>query len=295
LAEEKLRLTRLEVRYNTSLAWYRAIMAKEKLQLYRQLDSIRINFMKAAELRLKTQQISRIEYLSVSAKYTELDIRIREAAGDYMASLLVLNQYMMFPPGTTFEVIWDLSEPFELVSSLYEQDSSVSYPRLDLYNAQSDLARAEWGVERTRFLPKIDLGYTRQSIEGNSGYYGWEAGISMPLVFYAQSARTRAAKIAFDMNEQEYQKKEQEINAVYHELRIRLQSMREVLNYYEKDALPLADEQIRAAYLGYRVGELDYNRFIRNFEDAIDTRLDYFDRKTAYFEMEQKIYYLTGK
>jgi cobalt-zinc-cadmium resistance protein CzcA len=68
-----------------------------------------------------------------------------------------------------------------------------------------------------------------------------------------------------------------------------------VLAYYNNEALPLADEQIEAANLGYRLGSLSYIEFIQNIESAIKTRQEYLFRLSEFFEMKEQLEYITGQ
>jgi cobalt-zinc-cadmium resistance protein CzcA len=293
LAVSKLELTENELVRNVSLAWYRALVAKKQKELYKQLDSIYANFLKAAELRFKTQQTSKVEYLSASAKYKELMVNMKQAESEYLASLQILNQYLMYPLGVEIANTgqdWD-----ESVHAAFSMDSLNAVPLLNYYRQQLDVSEAEWKTEKANFLPKLDLGYSRQSVDGTSGFYGWEAGISVPLLFFSQSGKTKAARLNYEMTGQEYRQRAIELNASYKELLSRYRVMGEVLAYYKNEALPLAAEQIEAANLGYRLGSLSYIEFIQNTESAITTRQEYLSRLSDFFEIKEQLEYITGQ
>jgi cobalt-zinc-cadmium resistance protein CzcA len=293
LAVSKLELTENELVRNVSLAWYRALVAKKQKELYKQLDSIYANFLKAAELRFKTQQTSKVEYLSASAKYKELMVNMKQAESEYLASLQILNQYLMYPLGVEIANTgqdWD-----ESVYAAFSMDSLIAVPLLNYYRQQLDVSEAEWKTEKANFLPKLDLGYSRQSVDGTSGFYGWEAGISVPLLFFSQSGKTKAARLNYEMTGQEYRQRAIELNASYKELLSRYRVMGEVLAYYKNEALPLAAEQIEAANLGYRLGSLSYIEFIQNTESAIKTRQQYISRLSEFFEIKEQLEYITGQ
>jgi cobalt-zinc-cadmium resistance protein CzcA len=293
LAVSKLELTENELVRNVSLAWYRSLVAKKQTELYNQLDSIYTNFLKAAELRFKTQQTSKVEYLSASAKYKELMVNMKQAESEYLASLQILNQYLMYPGGvkiTDAGQAWD-----KTIHAAFSVDSLNNVPLLNYYRQQLDVSDAEWKAEKANFLPKLDLGYSRQSVDGTSGFYGWEAGISVPLLFFSQSGKTKAARINYQITGQEYKQRELELNASYKELLSRYKVMSEVLEYYKSEALPLAAEQIEAANLGYRLGSLSYIEFIQNTESAIKTRQEYLSRLSDFFEIKEQLEYITGQ
>jgi cobalt-zinc-cadmium resistance protein CzcA len=293
LAESRLELTEDELVRNVSLAWYRALVAKKQTQLYNRLDSVYADFLRAAGLRFETQQTSKVAYLAASAKYQELMVNMKQAESEYMASLQLLNQYLMYPDGV--EIADAGQEWDETIQTSYPLDSLNAVPLLNLYKQQLDVSEAEWKAEKANFLPKLDLGYSRQSVDGTSGYYGWEAGISIPLLFFSQSGKTKAARINYEMTGQQFKQRALELNASYKELLSRYRVMGEVLEYYKNEALPLADEQIEAANLGYRLGSLGYIEFIQNTESAIRTRQEYLSRLAEYFEIKEQLEYITGQ
>ena len=293
LAILKFELTENELVKKVSLAWYRALVAKKQTELYTQLDSVYTNFLKAAELRYKTQQTSKVEYLSASAKYKELMVNMKQAESEYLAALHILNQYLMYPQDV--EISEAGQEWEETVTTAFSKDSLNAVPLLNYYRQHLDVSKAEWKVEKANYLPKFDLGYSRQSVDGTSGFYGWEAGISVPLLFFFQSGKTKAARLNYEITGQEYKQRELELNASYKELVSRYRVMSDVIVYYKNEALPLAAEQIEAANLGYRLGNLNYIEFIQNTESAIKTRQEYLSRLSEFFKIKEQLEYITGQ
>ncbi|MDE5417634.1 CusA/CzcA family heavy metal efflux RND transporter [Labilibaculum sp. DW002] len=291
-AESGQKLTEYSLARDVSMAWYNAVFAKQQFQLFKQLDTLYANFQKAAELRYKTQATSKIEYLSASAKYKELQVNIKKAESNYYASLQILNQYLLYP--TEFDVnIQNLEKNvFDIISA---RDSLNGSPLLNYYSTGIDVAESAWKVEKSNFLPKLNLGYKLQSVDGKSGFYGWEAGISVPLLFFSQSGKTKATKINLQIVGQQYEQKKLEIKARYNQQISRYLTLQDVLRYYQGEALPLAEEQIQASNLAYRLGSIDYIQFIQNMEMAIKTKQDFFKQQVEYFELSAQLKFLTGK
>ena len=278
---------------DVSIAWYNAVSAKKQWQLYIQLDSIYANFLKAAELRFSTQQTSKVEYLSASAKYQELVVNMKQAESEFNASLQILNQYLMFP--SAIGVDETVPEESSDILSVQPSDSLGTVPLIDFYKKQVDVSETAWKAEQANYLPKLDFGYSIQSVDGRSGFHGWEAGISLPLLFFSQKGKTQAAKINYEIAGQDFRQKELELNATYKELLSRYTTMLEVLDYYSNEALPLASEQIDAANLGYKLGNLDYIQFIQNVESAIKTRQEYLFNLSEYYIIKEQLEYISGK
>ena len=80
------------------IAWYNAVYAKQQWQLFKELDTLYADFQKAAELSYKTQATSKIEYLSASAKYKELQVNLKKAESNLFGELYkFLINTCMFP------------------------------------------------------------------------------------------------------------------------------------------------------------------------------------------------------
>ena len=86
-----------------------------------------------------------------------------------------------------------------------------------------------------------------------------------------------------------------EVNAKYNQLYSRYKSLQSVLAYYRDEAIPLADEQIAASNLAYRLGNIDYIQFIQNIESALNTKRKYLVQQAEYSEIETELKYIIGK
>jgi cobalt-zinc-cadmium resistance protein CzcA len=289
MATRSLELTKSELVRNVSLAWFDAVYAKKQLILYRQLDTIYSGFEEAAELRYNTQQTSKIEFLSASAKYKELQLDIKQAASLHQAYLQVLNQYLLL--SSAFDVEHDTSVTYGLLS----QDSIDTSPLLEYHKSNIDVAMSRWKTERSGFLPKLGVSYVKQSVDGQNGFYGWEAGVSIPLLFFSQSGKTKASRIEYNIAEQEFAQKQLEIDASFNQLFSRYESLQGVLKYYIEEAIPLAEEQITASNLAYRLGNIDYIQFIQNIETAINAKREYIIQQSEFSEIETELQYIIGK
>ncbi|RLD48108.1 MAG: CusA/CzcA family heavy metal efflux RND transporter, partial [Bacteroidetes bacterium] len=277
---------------DVSMAWYGAVSAKQQWELYKQLDTLYANFAKAAELRFKTQATSRIEYLSASAKYKELFVNIRKSESIYFASLQILNQYLIYP--SEFEVdIKDVELHVYSISSVV--DSLQGSPFIDLYAKGVDVALSNCKREKANYLPKLNLEYTKQAIEGVNGFYRWEAGISIPLLPFAQSGRTKVSKYDYQIAGKVFEQNKLEIVAGYNQQLSRYITLQQVLEFYQQEALPLAEEQIQASTLAYNLGSIDYVQFIQNVEAAINTKQKFIIQQSEYFELSTSLKQLTGK
>ena len=291
LATSNRYLTEKALERDVSIAWYNTLYAKRQNELYSHLDSIYSGFLKAAELRYKTEETSKLEFLSASAKYKEVKVNIKRSESIYIAALQVLNQYLMDSVAFGVATTQEKTEPALMILN---PDSLNTNPILDFYSRQTEIAKYSWKTEKANFLPKIDLGYTFQNVDGQSGFYAWQAGVSVPLLFFAQNGKTKAARLNYEIAGWNFEQKRLEFISQFNQQYGRYEALREVLDYYKTEALPLAEEQMEAAAIAYRLGSVDYVQFIQNVESAINIQQEYLDREMEFNELSARLKYLVG-
>ncbi len=274
---------------DVSLAWLDVLYAKKQRALFRRLDSLYADFEKAAEIKFKTSETSRIEYISASTKYKQLQVDFKMAESNYEVAKQMLNRYLLYP-GT-----FDINETgYELVVTTIAADSLPGNPVINFYNNKTEVAKSAWKAEKSAFLPKFDVGYKFQSIDGVSDYSGWQVGVSVPLIFFSQSGKTKASRIDYEIAGQQVLQKEIEMNNRYKQLLNRYLILTEMIEYYQNEALPLADEQIKASNIAYRLGSVNYNQFIQNVEAAIDIKQQYLTQQQQLLKLAVNLKFITG-
>ena len=277
---------------DVSIAWYKAVYAKKQLQLFEELDAIYADFERSAHLKYKTQASSKIEYLSAAAKHKELQLNLKKAKSNYFSALVYLNKFLLYPDLKEVSIE---SDEINLLDSFSDNDIMSGNPELNYFYQNINIAKSKWEYEKTNFFPKLNVGYKWQSIEGIASYHGWEAGVSFPLPFSSQKGKTKALEIDISIANQQYKQKEAEIKTMYNREIRRYRTLEETLKYYKEEALPLAQEQIKAANLEYRVGNIDYVQYIQNIESAIRTKQEFLNQQIEYYILNTQLHYLTGK
>ncbi len=291
LAQSGQILTESVLIRDVSKAYYRVVFALQQWQLYTQLDTLYTDFLRAAELRYNTQQTSRIEFLAASLRDKELRVNLRKAKSAYKADLEVLNQYLSRPDQFSIDVNSAVqSADFNNL----EKDSLPGSPLLNYYSQSVNLANSEWMVEKAGYLPRFSLAYEKQRVEGIPGFYSYQAGISFPLLYFNQKGKTVSKRIDYQIAARTYEQINLEMQASYKEKMINYYALKEVILFYTEEALPLADEQIQASTLAYRLGNIDYVQFIQNVETAINTKNEFLKQQIAYLELAAELKYITG-
>lgn len=272
VAKAAYQVTKNDIELLVRNAFNNLLLKKELLEVYQQIDTVYTNFEKSAQLRYKTEETSKLALLSAKAKHSELKLRIKQLQGENKAATNNLNQYLWIEEPFTIAA----EEPMQVLNKNIDNNSELL-----LMQKQLKFAEREWKVERAAFLPKFTVMYQNRKAEGVSGYYSYEAGISIPL-FNGTRSRSRAAKTQMLIEQENLNTKRIALKSELSQKLIAINNLQEVRNYYIKNALPLANEQIAASKLAYRLGEINYLEFIQGIETSLNTKIDYINANAEY-------------
>ncbi len=288
LSEIALDLTKLQIKREVSLAYGNVYRTKTQYLLFNQLDSIFRKSEKAAKLRLETQAISRLEYLSVSNQARQITIEKEKTRRDYLIALRNLNQWFLsdtiFTANSLSEIV--LTEP-----ALMADDSVINHPSLLKYQQGIRLAEAETKEIKTGFAPVLFAEFGSQKIGDQTGFYKYQAGISFPLIFISQAGKTQAAKIRQQIATENYYQSAIETKSAYQNLADHYQKWKLAWHFYRDEALPMALEQKQGAVLAYEQGAIDYVTFLQNIRDAVQMQIKAQDAFANYLEARFKLEY----
>ncbi|QZT39078.1 CusA/CzcA family heavy metal efflux RND transporter [Halosquirtibacter xylanolyticus] len=286
VAQASSKLVEDQVILRMSRAYNRLLYSNMKVELYAGLDSIYKGFVNAAKIKYETQETSKLDYISAMTKYQELQLSIQSIKGERDVAFQDLNQFLM------------LDELFNVESTSssfnYFKEDTLFNSSLNLASKKIDRASNNYKNQKIQFLPKINASYKNQSVNGLKGYFGYEVGISIPL-FSGQLARSKAARVNMQIAKENYQTQLLDNRTLYTKMQIQYETLRDVQSYYQHQALPLIEEQIKATQLAYRTGEIGYVEFVQNIDTSIDTKERYLESFLSYMNVIATLKYITGQ
>ncbi len=264
---------------------------KAQLGFAEQLDSVYANFKTAAQLRYDTGETGKLEFFSASLEYQQIQVLRQQATDDIEIARLALMQYL----GT--------KEPFQTPAVSYEpmylhplmdSGSVANNPTLQFSLQNAEVSKAGVGVEKAEFLPKFSIKYGRQVVEDVSGFQTFEAGISIPLWFFPQKSRVKAAKANAMVAENQYLEQKAITESRVSQLLKSLEKTQKILEYYDQGALLLAEEQITTAELASREGEIEYVTYITILNSAIRIKQNHLQYINQYNQQFIEMQYQLG-
>ncbi|MCL6219475.1 CusA/CzcA family heavy metal efflux RND transporter [Zunongwangia pacifica] len=277
LAENELNLSKIEVARQIRKLWAKTYAAKRKFQLYKELDSMYGKFNEAVALRYEVEAISRLEQLNAQNKVNQIRVKTQQAKTAYVNALSELNLWL------GAEVLKTVPSAIQLLPLQYsEENSTENHPILSTANQATEVASANLQKQKAAFLPKLNLQYAKQEVQGTDGFYSYQAGISIPFLSGKSYGDARAAKIETEIVNREANFKNQQFLVQQQQAQQNYESWKVNWQYYQDGALNVAKEQRKGALLAYNEGALDYVAFIQNLEEALKTELDAIEAVKAY-------------
>jgi cobalt-zinc-cadmium resistance protein CzcA len=304
-SEWEFKKTQLDVSTQVKQVYWNLayLYSKQKLLIYQ--DSLYSRFLRAAELRAKSGETSRLEMITARSQSFEVKNQMLQNSTDIGISernfRTLLNSDKNFMPSDTV---------LKRAGSLPADNGTeiVQNPALGYMQQQIEVSKREKNLEQSRMMPDLNIGYFNQSIRGiqdvngvpktfGSGdrFTGVQAGITLPLWFFPYASKVRAAKINNNiaLSDAEYFSKyllaKQE--SLYDEYRKYSASV----DFYEKQAVPEANTIIDQSTKSYKAGALDYLDYVLSLNRAIEIRQNYLDALNNLNLTLISIEYITGQ
>jgi cobalt-zinc-cadmium resistance protein CzcA len=276
---------------NVMLAYDQINYNKAQLRFAEQLDSVYANFKTAAQLRYDTGETGKLEFISASSEYQQIQVLRQQAHDDIEIAKRALMQYL----GTDepFETPAATYEPMYL-NNLIDSTSVANNPILQYSLQNAEVSKANIGVEKSEFLPKFSFSYGSQVVDDVSGFNTYQAGISLPLWFFPQKSRVKAARADAMIAENQYLEQKAITESRVSQLLKSLEKTKKILQYYEEGALLLAEEQIATAELASKEGEIDYVNYITILNSAIRIKQNHLQYINQYNQQTIEVQYQLG-
>lgn len=290
MAEAALHLNELELKQQVKEAYATAYISRKNLELHNQLDSVYQQFLRAAQIRYEVEETSKLAYLAAANQVKQIQLQKQQTQFDYSSALAKLNLWLV--SDTLFAVAGSGQEQW--IEPLLPNDSIATHPALQMAAQRIALAEAEKSVATADFLPKLNAQYGVQEVAGQSGFYQFQLGISVPLFFLPQQGELQSTKIERQIAEQQYQQTQFELQSGYQSKVQQYQKWLSSWQFYENESLPLAREQREGAILAYNEGAIDYVTLIQNLNETLQVEIDAQNALHRYLQLKFELEYYLG-
>jgi cobalt-zinc-cadmium resistance protein CzcA len=253
---------------------------KTKLQY---LDSLYNEFIRVAALRYKTGDTKKIEISTAETKKGEINLLLQQNEA-YLQNAYQILQLIVNTNEKLSIAKNDSYVPLQ-VNTLLDSSSVAQNPTIQALYQNMQIIEQSKKVEKAFGMPDFKIGYSNQSligfqtIDGQEKYFGAgnrfnivNIGVAIPI-FSATKAKIKAL---------DYQKQSAQATAQYQTTLLNTQLQNALAqyqqnvqqyNYYQTQALPNANEIVKAAQLGYKTGDISYVEYLFALQTATDIEL----------------------
>ncbi|GAA4122782.1 hypothetical protein GCM10022250_05730 [Flavobacterium chungbukense] len=267
LAEKRKALSSYELEKAVTLAYYQYLYGISIQKLNSELNEIYTKFLKNAELRFKTGESGNIEVISAKAKVKEIETQKEQLRYD----LAIYQKQLQFFVQTDENIIPDEATSLKFTFT-ENQNSKVEELVTDFYQQQISVYQKEVGTFKANRTPKLGLGYFAQTINTQSLFQGFTAGIQIPLFGSVNTTKAKAAEISISQSQLALDKNKIILNLQKEELQNNFLKQQKNLNYYQNEGLQYANQIIETAQKSYANGDLSYWSYISFLNQAIDIK-----------------------
>ncbi|MFH7015416.1 TolC family protein [Flavobacterium sp. FlaQc-47] len=271
LAEKRKALSSYEIEKAVTLAYYQYLYGVSIQKLNSELNDIYTKFLKNAELRFQTGESGNIEVISAKAKVKEIETQKAQLEYD----LAIYQKQLQFFIQTDENIIPD--ENTSLQYSILKEEGNLNAEGLltDYYQQQISVYQKEANTYKALRTPKLGLGYFAQTINTESLFQGFTAGLQIPLFGGVNTAKAQASAISISQSQLALDKNKLTLHLQKQELQNNFAKQQKALDYYQKEGLQYADQIINTAQKSYANGDMSYWSYISFLNQAIDIKKQY--------------------
>lgn len=269
LAEGEKLNTTAYVKESAGGAYLQWAMGLEQVRLLQQLDSAYSSMAAFATKRFELGETGRLEKTSAQSRAEQVKVRLRQAQADLLAYQAEVERWSGALNGAA-------PLPEELLTTARAPDpGGGSDPFLFSMEQRTQVAQAEWKLQRSQWAPSMQVGGFYQTFDGKAPFSGFLIGASMPLPGSGQGARTKAARLRSDIAAQELEAARRQRTSERSTTQAQLAQLRESLAYYESTGAALAETLRDDSQRAYRAGEADYFQFTQGIEQAFQLNAEH--------------------
>jgi cobalt-zinc-cadmium resistance protein CzcA len=296
-----VKIKEAELKKNVSLLYYLIIYLKQKEKLLLFNDSLLSDFNAKTSLRLEKGESNVLENATAQAQRAQVSTQLKQLAEDLQLaqiqfSLLLNTTGRYFPDGNE-----------EKINIAMNADTSMlrQHPSVKLLEQNRNIASANYRLQRSGFLPQLNLQYNNMTIKGfgndelfytgSTRFQSVLFGVGIPVFFGAQKARAGGSAYQKKISENNYSFGLSALQNEYLLQITRCRNSSEILTYYENAGIKNANLISETAGRQFSNGQINYLEWVLLINQAVSVRNEYINALRNYNENFIQLNYLLTK
>ncbi|MCB0770929.1 MAG: CusA/CzcA family heavy metal efflux RND transporter, partial [Flavobacteriales bacterium] len=283
-ATAQRRVSEADLIYEVAVLYHRIQFLHANEALVQLEDSTFSELARVAELRHGTGEGTLLQRTTAAVRSGE----VRDKHRRLLAEIIVAQERLAARLGlnTMVDVVHEEMRPLPVPELL--GDPIRASPDLRGLDHDVEVAHQRKRVESNALLPDLMVGYFNQSLIGgptsldmaplavrSDRFEGFLAGVSVPLWFLPQAARSKAAGYQEEVARYTLEAAQLRFRAEVDEARTRLEQEKATLLRYTTDALPNAERILHTSNAAFAAGEIGQAEHVLNVLQAMEIRQAY--------------------
>jgi cobalt-zinc-cadmium resistance protein CzcA len=276
-----------DVKNQVKSFYYQILFLEQKKKLMIDLNLTYAEFTNTANLKYTTGETNLLEKTTSDAKFAQIKLQLQQIEAELNEVVYMLKSIININENFALKQI--IFEPLE-ISTAFDTSLIMNNPRLKSMYNQIIIADKTKKLESSLFLPDLLIGYFNQSLMGiqningqdvyfnrSNRFTGVNAGISVPLTFFSNTAKIKSLnqqKLAIE-NETSNEKIKLQAN-----LQVALLKYNQALqkyNYYKSVGTNNANIILQTAKTSFKSNVITYVEYLQAIETFTQIQLGYYE------------------
>ncbi|MCP4726879.1 MAG: TolC family protein [bacterium] len=302
-AETELEFEKLTIAAEVKDAYYDALLTAEQLILSKQNLELFEDIMEKAGIRKELGESSGIDLMRARLQKERAEIAVQSAEIECKKAtekllLLLTGREKISVLKIENTVLTDSLYYRSVNSSLltFTDNTLQEHLRIRMAMHEQNAAGHFLSLAKSIYLPDIDFTYFRERIDGQSGFWGVELGVSIPLWFlWQEKGKIQEARAVRNTAEWNLIHEQNHLRSEYRTALFSLQEIETQVTRFRTGILNEARQIYELASVSYREGETSYIDLLLAQQTMIETRGEYLNLIAEYNKAIVKLELARGK
>jgi cobalt-zinc-cadmium resistance protein CzcA len=252
--------------------------------LLQKIDSLFQTFARAAQIRYDAGEATLLEKSTAQMHLMEAQNQLKQNKLEIDANLFQLMALL----NSSNSIVLKENELKPVLPQLNIDSTQIKNNAMLAYMQQQiNIAQQQKSVELNKSLPDLKVGYFNQTLIGSVNYsdasiatsgtrfQGFLLGVNIPLWYFPNASRIKAANLQSRISQQYYQQYEISLNNEHKTAIAEYKRAKNNLDYYINSALPNAELVLNQAQKSYKQGDISYTEYLNAIRNATLIKQDY--------------------
>lgn len=277
VSKYQLAIDKERIQKEITLAYYTAYHWQKMVKNYYKMDSIYMQFAKAAKERYKIGETNNLEFVLAQSKSKETSLVYQQSILNYQNAILQLNAWIQ---SDTFYTI--SSKPLNQVQ--LEPLDTAANCIIQYLKQVLTLKEQQFKTTKLNTLPDFNIELFQGSNQGNepNRFLGLRVGILLPLAFKANNGLISAANTEIAVQEKMIIHQKTQLQSKYLTLINDLKAFENGIAYFQNQGSKLYQITLSTAYNSYKLGEINYLQYVQLLNNANSIMTTYLQNSFFY-------------